>query len=326
MSLTLYSCLYSCMSKTGSGGWKVAQSESSLETFWQQVEQELGQVPPSADVRHNAFYSEAEWDVFEVRYSSLGGYRLFAWLSIPKGGGPFPGLVQMPDYGSAVDIPYTSLRRDMIVLNATHRGQRGSDTPFQAHYPGLLTEGIASPDTYILREVYADAVRSVDLLLGRHQVAQVARTTQDDNGWRIAAAGSGLGGTLAIVAGAFRPQVQALAVDTPIMIGAPGFLDMAGGYPLEEVQDYIRTYPQQQEAVLKGLEGFSPLALADRVGCPVLLSVGERDGGQCPPALGDELARNLIHGELHKYPGGSEGGGHLHSLVRTRWLRDQMGL
>ena len=159
--------------------------------------------------------------MFEVRYISLGGYRLFGWLSIPRKDGPFPGLVQMPDYGSAVDIPYTSLRHDFVVLNASHRGQRYSDTPFQAHYPGLLTYGIGCPDTYILRGVYADALQAVGFLLDLPSVDPA----------RIALAGAGLGGTLAVVAGAFRPQVTALAVDTPIMIGTPNALELTGAYP-----------------------------------------------------------------------------------------------
>ena len=295
----------------------MVQSAPAQDSFWRQVEEELGRVPLEAESHRNAFYSEAEWDVFEVRYSSLGSYRLFAWLSIPRGDGPFPALVQMPDYGSAVDIPFTSLRHDMVVLNASHRGQRRSDSPFQAHYPGLLTQGIGSSGTYILREVYADALRAVDLLLSRPSVDLQ----------HIAVAGAGLGGTLAIASGAFRPQVRALAVDTPIMVGPSDALDRSGGaYPLEEINDYLRTYPQQREAVLTSLEVFSPLALAGRIGCPTLLSVGARDRGQCPAPLGEELAHRLRHGELHQYHGGSEGGGHQHGVLRTRWLGQQLGL
>ena len=294
----------------------MAQGTISQEAFWQRVGQELDLIPLDAEVKPNPFYSEPEWDVFEVRYSSLGGYRLFGWLSIPKGDEPFPGLVQMPDYGSAVDIPFTPLRHDAVVLNAGHRGQRGSDTPFQAHYPGLLTHGLASSDTYILRGVYADAIRAVDLLLDQSAV----------DPRRVALAGSGLGGTLAVVAAAFRPQVAAIAVDTPIMTGPPEVVKLAGAYPLQELNDYIRTNPEQRDDVLGCLQLFSPLGLAGRVDCPALLSVGAKDRGQCPSPLGEELARGLRRGEFHEYPGGSEGGGHQHGVLRIRWLRKQLGL
>ena len=294
----------------------MAKRLTSLEGFWQRIQDELGQIRLEAEFRRNLFYSEAEWDVFEVGYNGLGGYRLFAWLSVPLGDGPFPGLVQMPDYGSAVDIPFTPLRHEAVVLNPSHRGQRRSDTPFEAHSPGLLTQGIGNPDTYILRGVYADALRAVDFLLEQSVVDTRS----------VAVSGAGLGGTLALVAGCFREKVKALAVDTPIMIGPADALELAEAYPLEELNDYLRTYPRQREAVLASLETFSPLPLARLVSCPVLLSVGATDRGQCPPPLGDELARQLGDGEFHRYPGGSEGGDHQHAVLRTHWLNEQLGL
>ena len=284
--------------------------------FWEGVEDELGRVPLQEEVQHDPFYSEPEWDAYRVRYDSLDGYRLSGWLSIPRGDGPFPGLIQMPDYGSAVDIPFMSLRHDAVVFNPSHRGQRGSDEPFLARHPGLLIEGIGDPHTHILRGVYADALRAVDLLADRSDVDRQ----------RMVLYGGGLGATLALVAGALRPRVRALAVDMPIMVGTPGALELADAYPLEDVNDYLRTYPEEREAALASLEPFNPLALAGGVTCPVLLSAGARDRGFCPPPLGEELARQLTHGKLHLYPGGKEGGGHRHGILRTRWLREQLGL
>ena len=294
-----------------------ARDMPSEEAFWERVMEELHESPLDVEVKPHPFYSEPEWDVFELSYLGLGGYRLFSWLSVPQREGPFPGLIQMPDYQSPVDIPSTSLRQHMVVLDPGHRGKRRNDSPFQAHYPGLLTEGIGNSDTYVLRGVYADAVRAVDLLLDQSQV---------DPG-RIAVAGAGIGGTMGLVAAAFRPQVRALAVDMPFMIGPEDALELAGeAYPLGEVNDYLRVHPEERDKVLASLEVFSPLVIAGRVKCPVLLSVGARDRGQCPPPQGEELARRLERGELHRYPGGSDGGGHQHGVLRTRWLREQLGV
>ena len=295
----------------------MVQSGVAWDSYWRQVDDELGKVSMEQEIEKSDFYSEAEWTVYHVHCNGLGGYRLFARLSIPTGDGPFPGLVQMPDYQSAVDIPFTPLRRNMVVLNATHRGQRGSETPFRASYPGLLTQGIGNSSSYILRRIYADALRMLDLL-----AAQPAADPQ-----RIAVAGAGLGGTMALVVGALRPHVKALAVDTPLMVGSSDAVELAGdAYPLGELNDYFRAYPGRRDAALDTMAVFNPLALAERVTCPVLLSTGARDRGQCPPPLGEELAGRLRHGEFHQYPGGSEGGGHAHAVVRTRWLREQTGL
>jgi cephalosporin-C deacetylase-like acetyl esterase len=267
-------------------------------------------------LERDSFYSQPEWQVYRMRYTSLDGYRIFAWLSIPVGSGPFPSLLRMPDYGSVHDIIYTPLRRDAMVMNPTHRGQRHSDSTFQAQYPGLLTEGIDRPEKYIMRQVFADALRAVDALLGQSE-AEVSA---------LVLAGAGLGGSLALAAAARRPEVKAVAADTPLALGHPGVLEEAAVYPLGELQDYLRVYPHRREAVLTSSAPLDPLKIAPLVGAPVLLSLGRRDRGQCPIAIGEELANKLPQCDLRIYDGGSEGGGHEHSVIRGGWLRAQLGL
>ena len=116
----------------------------------------------------------------------------------------------MPDYGSVHDIVYTSLRSQAIVMNPTYRGQRNSDVPFQAEYPGLLTEGIETPETYVMRQVFADALRAVHALLTQ-QVATVSSLT---------ITGAGLGGSLALAVASQCPTVMAVA--------AVGFMMLTG--------------------------------------------------------------------------------------------------
>ena len=94
------------------------------------------------------------------------GHRLFAWLSVPKGrDGPLPALLRMPDYASVHDIIYTPLRHGAVVINASHRGQRNSDGAYRASYPGLLTDGIADGESWMMLAAYADALRALDALL-----------------------------------------------------------------------------------------------------------------------------------------------------------------
>ena len=276
---------------------------------WQRTETELSQTPLDPEIKRNSFYSEAEWDICEVRYNGAGGFRLFAWMSVPSGDGPFPAVVFMPDYGSAIEFPYTPLRQDAVVIDASHRGLRHNDSLFQAEYPGLLTHGIDSLDSYVLRDIYADALRAVDLAVELPQV----------DSSRIVLVGDGLGATLAIVAAAFRPQIKAIALETPIMIGSPKALDLAGSYPLDEINDYLRTYPQKRESVLATIKMFDPLGMAARVSCPALLGVAEQDVGQCPPLLGDELASQLEHCQVRRHPGGA---GELGVCPRNNILND----
>ena len=157
---------------------------TAANRFWSQTEAILDEVPADGRVQRDGFYSQPDWDVFQMRYTSADGYWLYAWLSVPKGDGPFPAIVRMPDYGSVHDIVYTPFREGVVVMNPTFRGQRQSDHSIQAEFPGLLTEGIEDTETYIMRRVFADALRGFDALLAQDQA----------NLGNIAVIGAGLGG------------------------------------------------------------------------------------------------------------------------------------
>ena len=286
------------------------------ESFWESLDAQLASTELDLRLEHDEFYSQPEWDVYRMHYHSLGGYQLFAWLSSPKGRGPFPSLLRMPDYGSVHDLIYTPLRHRAIVMNATHRGQRHSDSDFQAQYPGLLTEGIEEPESYVMHQVFADSLRAVDAMLGQTQ-------------WEISKLvvyGAGLGGSLALAAAAQRPEIKAVASDTPLALGHAKVLEHSGAYPLAELNDYLRVLPHRRETVIDVSAPLDPVKIAPNVTVPVLLSLGQRDRGLCPISIGEELAAQLPNCDLRVYDGSTEGGGHEHSKVRGDWLGEQLGL
>ena len=296
----------------------MTSGEGEYDAFWDSMVSRLEGAALDLEVKLDEFYSQPEWSIFRVHYSAMDGYRLFAWLSVPRRlqAGKIPALLWMPDYGSDHDILYTPIRAHAVVMNATHRGQRGSDTSFQASYPGLLTEGIDRPDTYVMLDVFADALRGVQAVLAQ-QEAEIGP---------VAVTGSGLGGALALAAAAQWSQVTAVASDTPLALGHPDVLDVSSGYPLGELHDYLRVYPHRRESVLANAAPLDPVKMAPKVGVPVLLSLGRRDRGQCPLAIGEELAGRLPNCDLRVYDGGSEGGGHPHGVVRAAWLKEQLGI
>ncbi len=289
--------------------------------FWERIEAGLAETTPNVSLERDAFYSQPEWDVYRMRYDSSGGHRLFAWLSIPKesgphGDGPFPALVRMPDYASVHDIIYTSLRQRAVVMNATHRGQRNSDGLVRAGYPGLLTDGIESLQTYTLLGAYTDAIRAIEALESQN-LAQIGT---------VALTGAGLGASLALATTARRPRIAAVAADTPLALGHPSALEPGLGYPLGELGDYLRIHPERRGAVVEVLSPVNPLNGAASVSAPVLMSVGRFDRGVCPLAFGEELAAALPRCDLRVYEGAAEGGGHEHAQIRGAWLTEMLGL
>jgi cephalosporin-C deacetylase-like acetyl esterase len=287
------------------------------DAFWERVEAQLAETDADIAVERDAFYSQPEWDVYRMRYTSAGGHRLFAWLSVPHGDGPFPALVRMPDYASVHDIIYTPLRERAVVMNATHRGQRNSDGLAQAGYPGLLTDGIDSADAYTFFGAYADALRAVDVL-GMPGVVELSGA--------LALTGAGLGASLALATAARRPRVSAVAADTPLALGHPAALEPGLGYPLAELGDYLRADPGSENAVEALLSAVNPVNDAPAVRCPVLMSAGRFDRSVCPLAFAEELAAALPECDFRVYDGAAEGGGHIHGQARGAWLAARLGV
>ena len=287
------------------------------DSFWERIEAQLAETDPDIEIERDAFYSQPEWDVFQMRYTGANGHRLFAWLSVPHGDGPFPALIRMPDYASVHDIIYTPLRERAVVMNATHRGQRNSDGQVRASYPGLLTDGIESAAAYTLFGAYADALRAVDVL-GTQGVAELSGA--------IALTGAGLGASLALATAARRPSVSAVAADTPLALGHRLALEPGLGYPLAELDDYLRANPGSEDAVEALLSAVNPVTTAPAVRCPVLMSAGRFDRSLCPLPFAEELAAALPECDFRLYDGAAEGGGHIHARARGAWLAARLGL
>ena len=295
----------------------MTSAQQGTDAFWERVEAQLAETDPSIEIERDGFYSQPEWDVYRMRYTSTGGHRLFAWLSVPHGDGPFPALIRMPDYASVHDIIYTPLRERAVVMNATHRGQRNSDGQVRAGYPGLLTDGIESAAAYTLFGAYADALRAVDVL-GRQGIAELSGA--------VVLTGAGLGASLALAAAARRPAVSAVAADTPMALGHRLALEPGLGYPLAELGDYLRANPGSESAVESLLSAVNPVATAPAVRCPVLMSAGRFDRSVCPMTFAEELAGALPECDFRVYDGAAEGGGHIHGQVRGAWLAERLGL
>jgi cephalosporin-C deacetylase len=283
--------------------------------FWERTEAQLAETPLDLSIERDSFYSMPEWDVYQVRYHTTGGHRLYAWLSVPKDAtGPVPALLRMPDYASVHDIIYTSLRHNAVVMNATHRGQRNSDGTYRASYPGLLTDGIADGESWGLLGAYTDVLRSLDALLAQDR-AEIGT---------VALWGVGLGGTLGLALASRRPRIGAVAADTPMPLGHPAALEPGLGYPLGEIGDFLRAFPERRSEVEATLGLLDPVSDAARVACPVLLSAGRFDRGTCPIAFAEELAETLPNCDLRLYDGAAEGGGHIHAVARNAWLADRL--
>ena len=111
---------------------------------------------------------------------------------------------------------------------------------------------------YPLRGYVADSCRGVDFLRLRSEVDSA----------RVAV----VGGDMALLVAAFRPEVRAVVVADPFLPALAEVAPTTSAYPYEEVNDYLRAHPDRRAAVEATLALFDPLRLASRVRADVLIT------------------------------------------------------
>ena len=150
------------------------RTPEAVADYWQHTLDALARYPACPEIDPLPLRTTAFATLYGVRLTSLGPYRLFGYLSIPAGAGPFPAIYYPPKYQSVLEIipqGTANLQRSRyITFSLAGRGQRNADTPYAAMFPGLLTEGIDDAASYIFRGIVADSVRGLQFLLTRREV------------------------------------------------------------------------------------------------------------------------------------------------------------
>ncbi len=278
------------------------------QAYWSALDDELVRYPAVPALERSERHSTDYATLYEVRLTGLGPYRLFGFLSVPTGDGPCPALYLTPRYGSVNNLPHPDDRRRYVVFQLMHRGQRLADQPFSAPYPGLLTMGIDDPARYIYRAIVADCLRGAEFLLA-HPAIDPARV-----GLR--------GDDLALLVAARRAGFAAAD------IGALQFYRLLEArartetYPTEEINDYLRAYPDREGAVAATLAHFDPVALAPQIGTRILLETGDPGGIGGPGWL--QPLRDALGGPTEEYRLTHEGATD-HDWLDA-WLASQLGV
>lgn len=282
---------------------------ADFDAYWDAVDDELAQYPAAPEMDLLPLRSSETTTVYTMRLTSIGPYRIFGYYSVPNGPGPFPALLYTPRYGSVNNPAHLDDRERYAVLVLMHRGQRLADQPYAAAYPGLLTEGIADPATYIYRAIVADCLRGLEFLRARPEV--------DPD--RVAIAGD----DLALITAARRPGLRAAQLTGSMLYRLADARLGSTAYPVEEVNDYLRAQPEQRAAVERTLAYVDPLHHAPRITAPTATQITAGQGGIGGPEWMQPLIE-AIAGPVDTYQLTNKGG--IDHDERETWLAGQLGV
>ena len=253
-------------------------------------------IPLDPSVEAIASRSTETVEVFEIGYDSLDGVRVAGWYCVPKRERippPYPGLLLVPGYISEPTLPKSWAKLGYAAVGVAPRGKLRSNRQYNPGYPGLLVDNVVDRNTYAYRGFYVDAARAVDFLRNRPEVDRA----------RIGVHGSSQGGALTITTAALRADAIACgAAGAPYLCGMMDAAGLTHSYPYEEINEYLRLYPEREQAVRETLNYFDGINFAPLIRCPMQINIGLRDD-VCPPETGFALYDALgCEKTLHPYP------------------------
>ena len=281
---------------------------ADFDQFWEGVLAQASLIPLDPMVELDPLRSTDDVEVYSVHYTSLDHVRIFGWYCLPRErAAPLPAIIQVPGYLMDPRIPKAVAKRGYAAFSACPRGKVGSRSQFNPGYPNLLTHNIMDRNTYSYRGFYVDVWRIVDFLIGRDEV----------DSKRIGVDGHSQGGGLSVLTAAMRPEIAAASSGAPYLCGFMDSIELTHTYPYQEITDYLRVHPEHADAVEETLAYFDGINFADKITCPIIVSVGLQDN-VCPPETGYALFNRIVSQDkrLYAYDGhGHDANQHVHAGV-----------
>jgi len=303
------------------------QEPDDFDAFWDRTLAQARSFPLDARFAPIDFGLKT-LESYDVTFNGYGGQPIKGWFLLPAHReGKLPCVVEFIGYGGGRGFPtdwllWPSTGHAFLVMDTRGQGSAWStsDTPdieidgSNPQYPGFMTRGVLSPETYYYRRVFTDAVRAVEAAASHPAV---------DAG-RIAATGGSQGGGITLAVSALSPLlVKAAMPDVPFLCQYRRATTITDAHPYQEIARYCMTHRNKVEQVFSTLAYFDGLNFATRAKAPALFSVGLMDE-VCPPST--------VFAAYNYYAGPKDirmwefnhhdGGGDYQTQEKVRFLKD----
>lgn len=257
-----------------------------FDAFWRKTLKDSEAFPLAAtfDKLNHAAYKLV--DVYDVTFNGYAGQPVKGWFIVPAGASrPLPCLVTYIGYGGGRSLPIDHVAPAVaglahFVMDTRGQGSTWSpgNTPDDAWsgpaFPGYMTRGIETPETYYYRRVFTDAVRAISAAAS-HKLVDAKR---------IGITGVSQGGGITIAAAALAGKKVKLAMpDVPYLCNFRRAVTLTDTQPYFEISQYLKTHRNKVEEVFHTLAYFDGVNFAPRISARCLFSVGLMDT-ICPPS------------------------------------------
>lgn len=266
----------------------------------------------------------SELVVEDLTFAGFGGEPIRGWVIRPRDATPRATVVQYLGYGGGRGLAHEHLQWASsgfvhVVMDTRGQGSAwgtGGDTP-DPHgsgpaFPGFMTRGIQSRETYYYRRVFTDAVRLIDAVREFDFVDPTA----------VAVTGGSQGGAISLAVAGLVPGLRAVMPDVPFLCDFRRSVELTPDAPFTELRNYLAIHRDVVDETFTTLAYFDGVNFARRATAPARFSVALMDPIVLPSTV--FAAYNDYAGddrEIDVYPYNGHEGGQGHQWVtQARWL------
>jgi len=262
----------------------LTEEPSDYDAFWQRQRDALDAIPLQPEVSH---YQDHEYaTTYRFSCAQLDGRRVYGYITIPDGEGPFPATMRLPSYGDSPNITRpdneSAERANAIALAVNVHDVRPDQRDPDAYEPNIITD----PEGLYYRWAVTAAFRAIDYLA----------TRPEWNGQELCVYGESQGGGLSIITAGLDGRVSHLIQSVAALSQHGGYrFGRPSGFPYYlELANALFTDNGSIRATLDATRYLDAVFAARRFHGPSLHFVNYLDD-VCPPAT-VYAARNEMGG------------------------------
>lgn len=240
---------------------------SDFFSFWDETLNELDKVAIDYRVKQTRNLPDGlteEW----IEFDSLHNIAVTAYTLFWNDDRPRPLLVYTHGYEGQCEVMLDWARHGINVIGVDLRGMGRSQASVSALSPqGYILTGIESAQQSILRGAVCDFIRA----------GEIARQLLSVEPSRTIFHGHSFGGAISLMAAALTHMPDLLISAVPTLGWTEGRLQLVRRGSGLEIKNYLEKDSTRRAGLMQVLSYFDTMNFADRVKCPTLLGVGQRD-------------------------------------------------
>jgi cephalosporin-C deacetylase len=193
---------------------------ADFDAFWNGQKSLLADVPidPVVTFYQNNTYSTS----YRIQLNNVDNRKVFGYIVIPNGSGPFPATLDLPPYGTIANlaVPNVDLAEQggVIAVSIVIHNAPADQVDPNAYLPDNYADKASS----YYRWAILGGIRAIDFIFTRNEF----------NGTDLGVVGASQGAGLATIVSGLDSRVKLLAISNPVLSQNAGLkYNRAGGFP-----------------------------------------------------------------------------------------------